>query len=241
MKYTSSEFNDFINNFITLHSKIQSENPHAVFFTGDFNGHSQFWWPDGDTNPEVKEIEELFSSLNLSQIISEPTNFTPGKKPSCIDLIVTDQPNLILNSGTRISLDSKCHHQIIHCKINMKIPPPPPIQRKIWHYDKANVNAIQRSMSSFPWVQHLNLNLDPNWQVQSFQDTFLNIMSNFIPNEMRKCIPRDPLGSTNLKKLLLRKRIGCTIITKSMAIKKKIRKDWKFFEMNVSKQFSLQN
>ena len=72
---------------------------------GDFNGYSQFWWPKGDTNPEGKEIEELFTSLNLIQVIAEPTNFTPGKNPSCIDLIVTDQPNLILDSGTRVSLD----------------------------------------------------------------------------------------------------------------------------------------
>ena len=54
------------------------------------------WWPDGDTNHEGMEIENLFTSLGLSQIISEPTNFEPNKNPSCIDLIATDQPNLIL-------------------------------------------------------------------------------------------------------------------------------------------------
>ena len=120
----SHEFQVLIENFRNLHSKINAENPFAIFFTGDFNGHSQIWWPDGDTNPEGREIEDLFSSLNLSQIISEPTNFTPGCLPSCIDLIITDQPNLILDSGTRPSLDPKCHHQIIHCKVNFKIPPP---------------------------------------------------------------------------------------------------------------------
>ena len=44
----------------------------------------------------------------------------PGKKPSCIDLIVTNEPNLVLHSGTRASLDPRCHHQIIHCKVNFK-------------------------------------------------------------------------------------------------------------------------
>ena len=39
-----------------------------------------FWWPDGDTNAEGREIEDLFSSLNLSQIISERTNFQLWKK-----------------------------------------------------------------------------------------------------------------------------------------------------------------
>ena len=66
-----------------------------MFFTGDFNAHPQFWWPDGDSNPEGNH----FSSLGLSQIISEPTNFEPNKNPSCIDLIATDQANLILDCG----------------------------------------------------------------------------------------------------------------------------------------------
>ena len=57
-----------------------------LFFTGDFNGHSQLWWPDGDTTAEGRKIENLLSSLSLSQLIFEPTNFEPNKKPSCIDL-----------------------------------------------------------------------------------------------------------------------------------------------------------
>ena len=36
---------------------------------------------DGDTTPdEGKEIEDLLTSLGLSQVISEPTNFEPNKK-----------------------------------------------------------------------------------------------------------------------------------------------------------------
>ena len=113
MKHGTAGFNDFLDNFKSLHSSIQSENPYAVFYAGDFNGHSKLWWSKGDTTPEGKSIEELFTSLNLSKVISEPTNFTPNKNPSCIDLLVTDQPNLILDSGTRPSLDPLCHHQIV--------------------------------------------------------------------------------------------------------------------------------
>ena len=139
-----------------------------LFFTGDFNGHSQLWWPDGDTTAEGREIENLLSSLSLSQLISEPTNFEPNKKPSCIDLVITDQPNLVLDSGTRASLDSFCHHQITYCKVNFIIPPPPPFARNIWHYHMANIALLKRSMSSFPLLQHLNTNQDPNWQVKTF-------------------------------------------------------------------------
>ena len=190
-KFNSPGFSEFLDNFKFLHTNIQKENPYAVFYTGDFNGHSTLWWDKGDTTPEGKGIEELFSTLSLSQVISEPTNFTPNKNPSCIDLLVTDQPNLILDSGTRPSLDPKCHHQIIYGKINLKIPPPPPTERKIWHYHKANTDAIKNSMTSFPWAQHLGLNLNPNWQAKSFTEIFLNIMSNFIPNKIEKSVPRD--------------------------------------------------
>ena len=95
-----------------------------LFFTGDFNAHSQFWWTDGDTTAEGTEIENLLTSLGLAQVISEATNLEPNKNPSCIDLVVTDQPHLILDSGTRASLDPYCRHQIIYWKVNFRIPPP---------------------------------------------------------------------------------------------------------------------
>ena len=87
LNHNSLEFQAFLSNFKNLHSKIQGENPFAMFFTGDFNAHSQFWWPDGDSNPEGMEFENLFTSLGLSQIISEPTHFESDKNPSCIVLL----------------------------------------------------------------------------------------------------------------------------------------------------------
>ena len=131
LKRGSLGFKEFLDNFKSLHCSIQSENPCAIFYTGDFNGQSKLWWPQGDYTPEGKDIEELFTNLNLSQMISEPTNFTPNKNPSCNDLLVTNQPNLILDSGTRPSLDPMCHYQIVYEKINLKIPPPPSVERQI--------------------------------------------------------------------------------------------------------------
>ena len=195
-----------MSNFENLHSKIKAENPFASFFTGDFNAHSQFWWPDGDTTPEGTALDELFTNLGLSQLISEPTNFEPHKNPSCIDLVLTDQPNIVLDCGTRSSLDSLCHHQLIHCKVNFRIPPPPPFERKIWHYDRADIAAIKSSLTNFAWRQHLNINTDPNWQVKTFTECLLNTMSNFIPNETKKIIPRDPPWITKPLKTFLNKK-----------------------------------
>ena len=39
-----NEFQSFLLNFEHLYSRIKAENPLAMFFTGDFNAHCQFWW-----------------------------------------------------------------------------------------------------------------------------------------------------------------------------------------------------
>ena len=147
------------------------------------------------------EIEHLLSSLGFFQVISEPTNFEPNKNPSCIDMY---QPNLILDCGTRSSLDPFCYHEIVYCKVNFRFPPPSPLDRKIWHFNRANSAAIKRSMHRFPWLQRLNT--DANWQVKTFTDIFVNIMSNFIPNETKRFVSRDPPWITNSIKALLNKK-----------------------------------
>ena len=151
--HTSLEFQAFMSNFENLYLNIKVGNPFATFFRGDFNAHSQFWWPNGDTIPEGVIIDELFTNLGLSQVISEPKNFEPYNNPSCTDLIITDHHHIILESGTRASFDSYCHHQITHCKVNFRIPLP--FERKVWHFLSANSAAIKRFMISFPCVNTL--------------------------------------------------------------------------------------
>ena len=58
-------------------------------------------------------------------------------------------------------------------------------------------------MTSFPWLQQLNLNTDTNWQVKTFTDAFLNIMSNFIPSETKRFVPHDPPWITKQLKTML--------------------------------------
>ena len=123
-KVDTPEFINFIQNFECLHKKIMDENPYTVIFTGNFNAHSLNWWSEGDSNQEGIQLDNLFSNLNLSQVISEPTHFREDCRPTCIDLIITDQPSLVL--------DPTCKHQITFCKINFAIPPLPSYFRKVW-------------------------------------------------------------------------------------------------------------
>ena len=205
-KANSVEFEEFIQNVENLVTKIKNEKPYTMFFTGDLNCHSQSWYPDGDTNEEGIQLDNLLSNLSLTQLISEPTHFFRDDcLPSCIDLIITDQPNLVIDSGVRPSLDHTVKHQIIFCKLNFKIPPLPNFFRRIWHFNRANTGMIRETISNFPWAAHLQQLQNPNQQVNFLTECILN-MCNFVPNEDKKIRPRDPEWLNGNIKNLLRKQ-----------------------------------
>ena len=205
-KAGSKGFHDFLENFEIMHGKISSEKPFATFFTGDVNGHTQEWYPEGDTNAEGIKLDELFSNLNLSQIINEPTHFFRNDcTPSCIDIILTDEPNLVLDSGVRPSLDPTVKHYITFCKLNFKIPPPPSFKRRIYHYGRAQKEALTRAFQEFPLTEQLRNIPSPTQQVCLLNKTILNIMKNFVPNEEKTFRPSEPPWITKSIKTCLRK------------------------------------
>ena len=75
-KVDTPEFENFVQNFKDLY---QNEDPYTTLVIGDFNAHSLNWWPK--VIAPKKEFNLIISSL----------------MSSCIDLIISDQPNLMLN------------------------------------------------------------------------------------------------------------------------------------------------
>ena len=147
---STDEFDEFISNLEQTLNDISSLNPSFMMILGDFNAKSSSWYSKDITSPEGFRIESLTSFYSFTQIISAPTHILPTSS-SCIDLIFTDQPNIIMNSGVHSSLHPNCHHQIIFSKINLKIEYPPPYERLVWNYGKANVDAINLVINRFNW------------------------------------------------------------------------------------------
>ena len=168
-------------NLSDLYSKILLENPYLTIFTGDFNAQSDQWWFDGGSNNQGTQLNILFSELGLSQLISEPTHFRENCNPTYIDLIICDQPNLVVESGVGSSLDENCKHQLTYCKFATKLPKIPPSKRVVWHYEKAKPELIKRAMESFDWDSNLS-NLAPGTQIKSLNETVLDIMKDFVPS-----------------------------------------------------------
>ena len=123
-------------------------------------------------------------------LFRSPTHILPNSS-SCIDLIFCNQTNMITNYGVLPSLHTNCHHQIIFANLNFNISIPPPYERHIWHYNKADIVSIRRALELFDWNQTFQ-NIDVNKQVEIFNSTILNIFKNYVPNEKIIVNEKDP-------------------------------------------------
>ena len=59
---------------------------------------------------------------------------------------------------------------------------PPPYSREVWHYREANTDLIRRAISNFNWEKAF-YNTNVNKKVSIFNETILNVLSNYIPHE----------------------------------------------------------
>ena len=175
------EFEVFLAKYQQLLNEISNLKPSLSVITGDFNARCTSWWPNDTNTTEGLKMSSLTSSNGFSQLINEPTHLQTGSS-SCIDLIFTDQPHLSINSGVHSSLHPNCHHQIVYSSFNLNIYYPPPYQRLIWDYKKADSKNIRKALDSVNWEKLFDKK-DINSQVAKLNETILNVFQNYVPNK----------------------------------------------------------
>ena len=140
-------------NFITLYrSPSQNQDDFQASFIDNLcsQDSTAHWCSQDSTNFEGITIENVTYQFGLSRIITEATHILEPSS-SCIDLIFTTQPNLVVESGVHSLLHPNCHHQIVFAKFNLQIHYPPPYPREMWHYKQANTELIRRAITDFNW------------------------------------------------------------------------------------------
>ena len=65
---------------------------------------------------------------------------------SCIDLIFCTNQCVLSNHGVDVSIFDKCHHNMIHDKINIRVLT---YVGEVWDYEKANIEHIKKTISNF--------------------------------------------------------------------------------------------
>ena len=120
------EFELFLTNLENLLADITNRHPHFMLLLGNFNAKSKSWFINGQSSSEGTQLESLTSLHGMKQLLAESAHVLENSS-SCIDLIFTNQPNLIMDARVHPLLYSKCHHQVIYAKINLQIEYPPPL------------------------------------------------------------------------------------------------------------------
>ena len=189
-------------------SSVLSSKAQFNVILGDFNARSSSWWSNDITNPNGILIDSLTTTDGFKQLISDATHILP-QSLSCIDLIFTDQPNYVIDSGTNPFLNQNCHHQITFCKLNLKVEYPPPHLRLVWNFKKSNNGAVKRAIELVNWnflFSHSNV----HEQVVIFNQTLMNIFSNYISNKLIAVDDKDPPWMNEyIKKKILDQKIAC--------------------------------
>ena len=83
---------------------------------------SKNWHSTDKTAYEGRQLESL-----TSQVIRDPTHILESNS-SCIDLVFTSQPNLVMTSGVHSSLLRYYHHEKMNEKFKLKIVFAPPYE-----------------------------------------------------------------------------------------------------------------
>lgn len=128
---------------------------------GDFNSNWLAYSSHKDRN--------LFNSINLTQLITEPTRVGPNSS-SLMDWILVSHPGRILKSG--VLPDSLSDHSIVFCIWKIKLPhlPPKLIRVRKWN----NINPEH-------FIQDI---LDINWErfklIPSVEDAWNYFYTEFV-------------------------------------------------------------
>ena len=83
--------------------------------------------------------------FSLSLIIKEPIHIS-NNSASCIDVIFTSQPNLLMHSSVHTSMHPNCHHKIVFSKFNHTIFYPQSYKRLAWHYQQTNTDLSEQAI-----------------------------------------------------------------------------------------------
>ena len=65
-------------------------------------------------------LKNLLTCLNLTNVVGEPSWITPSSA-TCIDLLVTNRPNLILNVDVHVSSNFCSDHCPVSPDVNVRV------------------------------------------------------------------------------------------------------------------------
>ena len=225
-------FESFIDNLELTIDAIAAKNPYLIDILGEFKAKLSTSCRSDKSTYESSRTDGLLSSYGLQQLINEPTHRT-GRSSSFIDLLFCSRRNLVMESDVHPSLHPNCHHQIFYAKFKLKVYYPPPYERKVWHYQNADFDAIKKTITDVS-LERAFENFSVDEKVSFFNKTIKNTLSNYISQEVITIDDRyPPWFNKNIKYLIFEKNKAWRLYIRSN------KNDFLFFEKFTSLQIQL--
>ena len=198
---TSSEANN--NKLNKLIDEICENNPSRTLLIGDFN-FPRIEWTSLTTSAtgEGKEFHfiEKIRDKFLTQHVTEPTRCRGSDNPSTLDLVLTNDENLVAAIEVEAPL-GKSDHAVI--KIQVLATLEQQIGKlEYYNYDKGDYTKIRTQME-----RNWTADMAPYTRVQDKWDLFRNKYNEAVESHIPKLIPRNrntykvPLDHVTLKKI----------------------------------------
>ena len=184
----------------SLHVSLETaldEDPTSVLLIGDFNDRCRLWNDDHPTSELKNKLVNLTSSLNLHQLIREPT-----RGNNLLDLLFTSTPNLFLDTGVYPPLPG-LDHCIIYGTFKVTYLTSKPYFKHIWKLDECDyINLNEFYHDKFSDYENTFLDMSPHECVNELTGTIIEGMGHHVPHKFIKIRPNDkPWFMPNLRKL----------------------------------------
>jgi len=159
-----------LSNYLDAHFKT---NINPTVLAGDFNFPDIDWINLNAKNQYAQpKFLDLVNSLGLSQLIDFPTR---GK--NTLDLIFTNEPNLVQNADTGPEVKG-CDHKTVVASLTMQKIESQKISYR--NYANADYNLIAPSALNLNWdLIDVRNDINRNWN--SFKSTLTELVNKFIP------------------------------------------------------------
>ena len=152
--------NDKINELIKIIVKEHSFPKENIVICGDFNYPDIDWATENSKHELNHKSSKFLSTIHecfLTQHVNDPTHYRALQTPTLIDLILSNNPELI-NELKFYPPFGNSHHQVVFFKIDI-IPPPVDMnkyQTPKYQINKGNYDNMRKYLGEINWFSAMN-------------------------------------------------------------------------------------
>ena len=179
------------------------ENYDELLITGDFNLPTIIWDTDEATGLFPREFLTTTSEMNLEQMVTQFTRFRHGQNPSLLDLILTDQPEMIQDVNYLSPL-GKSDHIVINFSVKNAYQKRP--KKRRLNHRKIREEEFRSELRTHDWRQII---CEPEQLTQAFRDfnsIIVQGIRKYTPSVRNQNPPRAPWAGHKIRKLAENKR-----------------------------------